>query len=75
MRPFPATPCLPRAVGPEYYVTIMSFVDKTQLEPGSTVLLHNKVRAGGGPGGRAASEQAGGQARHTHGSGQGRVWS
>ncbi|EFN55523.1 26S proteasome AAA-ATPase subunit RPT2a [Chlorella variabilis] len=30
------------AVGPEYYVTIMSFVDKTQLEPGSTVLLHNK---------------------------------
>ena len=36
--------CLP-AVGPEYYVTIMSFVDKTQLEPGSTVLLHNKVGA------------------------------
>jgi hypothetical protein len=32
------------AVGPEYYVSIMSFVDKTQLEPGSTVLLHNKVR-------------------------------
>ncbi|KAI3425881.1 hypothetical protein D9Q98_007854 [Chlorella vulgaris] len=30
------------AVGPEYYVTIMSFVDKMQLEPGSTVLLHNK---------------------------------
>ncbi|PRW57564.1 26S proteasome regulatory subunit 4-like protein B [Chlorella sorokiniana] len=30
------------AVGPEYYVAIMSFVDKTQLEPGSTVLLHNK---------------------------------
>ncbi|KAL4432591.1 hypothetical protein ABPG77_000528 [Micractinium sp. CCAP 211/92] len=30
------------AVGPEYYVTVMSFVDKTQLEPGSTVLLHNK---------------------------------
>jgi hypothetical protein len=35
------------AVGPEYYVTIMSFVDKMQLEPGSTVLLHNKVRWGG----------------------------
>ena len=30
-------------VGPEYYVTIMSFVDKTQLEPGCSVLLHNKV--------------------------------
>jgi 26S proteasome regulatory subunit T2 len=32
------------SVGPEYYVTIMSFVDKDQLEPGSSVLLHNKVR-------------------------------
>jgi len=31
------------AVGPEYYVSIMSFVDKDQIEPGSTVLLHNKV--------------------------------
>ena len=31
------------SVGPEYYVTIMSFVDKDQLEPGSSVLLHNKV--------------------------------
>eukprot|EP00878_Enallax_costatus_P001386 GHUV01001536.1.p1 GENE.GHUV01001536.1~~GHUV01001536.1.p1 ORF type:complete len:447 (+),score=137.91 GHUV01001536.1:262-1602(+) len=30
-------------VGPEYYVGICSFVDKTQLEPGCTVLLHNKV--------------------------------
>jgi hypothetical protein len=29
--------------GPEYYVNMLSFVDKTQLEPGSTVLLHNKV--------------------------------
>jgi 26S proteasome regulatory subunit T2 len=29
--------------GPEVYVTIMSFVDKDQLEPGSSVLLHNKV--------------------------------
>lgn len=31
------------AVGPEYYVNIMSFVDKDQIEPGSTVLLHHKV--------------------------------
>eukprot|EP00184_Porphyridium_aerugineum_P008103 CAMPEP_0184692940 /NCGR_PEP_ID=MMETSP0313-20130426/1254_1 /TAXON_ID=2792 /ORGANISM="Porphyridium aerugineum, Strain SAG 1380-2" /LENGTH=439 /DNA_ID=CAMNT_0027150861 /DNA_START=114 /DNA_END=1433 /DNA_ORIENTATION=+ len=31
------------AIGPEYYVNICSFVDKDQLEPGSTVLLHNKV--------------------------------
>eukprot|EP00882_Tetradesmus_deserticola_P017616 GHRQ01018875.1.p1 GENE.GHRQ01018875.1~~GHRQ01018875.1.p1 ORF type:complete len:418 (+),score=143.96 GHRQ01018875.1:194-1447(+) len=30
-------------VGPEYYVGILSFVDKTQLEPGCSVLLHNKV--------------------------------
>ena len=30
-------------MGPEYYVNIMSFVDKGQLEPGSTLLLHNKV--------------------------------
>lgn len=29
--------------GPEYYVNILSFVDKDQIEPGSTVLLHNKV--------------------------------
>jgi 26S proteasome regulatory subunit T2 len=29
--------------GPEYYVTMMSFVDKDQIEPGCTVLLHNKV--------------------------------
>lgn len=28
--------------GPEYYVTIMSFVDKDALEPGCTVLLHQK---------------------------------
>ena len=34
------------AVGPEYYVGITSFVDKTQLEPGCSVLLHNKVIAG-----------------------------
>ncbi|KAA8492200.1 26S proteasome regulatory subunit 4-like B [Porphyridium purpureum] len=31
------------AIGPEYYVSICSFVDKDQLEPGSSVLLHNKV--------------------------------
>jgi len=31
------------SVGPEYYVTIMSFVDKDQLEPGSSILMHNKV--------------------------------
>jgi len=31
------------SVGPEYYVPIMSFVDKDQLEPGCSVLLHNKV--------------------------------
>lgn len=30
-------------MGPEYYVSILSFVDKTQLEPGCTVLTHNKV--------------------------------
>ena len=30
------------AVGPEYYVSILSFVDKDQLEPGCQVLLHNK---------------------------------
>lgn len=31
------------SVGPEYYVTIMSFVDRDLLEPGASVLLHNKV--------------------------------
>jgi len=30
------------AVGPEYYVTILSFVDKDELEPGCSVLLHHK---------------------------------
>ena len=56
----PTTPALPSrpprrshaivssAMGPEYYVTIMSFVDKTQLEPGCSVLLHNKVWKGAG---------------------------
>lgn len=32
------------SVGPEYYVSVLSFVDKTQLEPGCSVLMHNKVR-------------------------------
>ena len=31
------------SVGPEYYVNILSFVDKSQLEPGCSILLHNKV--------------------------------
>jgi len=31
------------SVGPEFYVSIMSFVDKDQLEPGCSILLHNKV--------------------------------
>ena len=31
------------AGGPEYYVNITSFVDRDQIEPGSTVLLHNKT--------------------------------
>merc|ERR1712057_104387 len=33
------------SVGPEYYVNIMSFVDKSQLEPGCSVLMHNKMLA------------------------------
>ena len=32
------------SVGPEYYVSILSIVDKDQLEPGCSILLHNKVR-------------------------------
>lgn len=31
------------AVGSEHYVSILSFVDKDQLEPGCTLLLHQKV--------------------------------
>jgi 26S proteasome regulatory subunit T2 len=31
------------SVGTEYYVTVMSCVDRDQLFPGSTILLHNKV--------------------------------
>ena len=33
------------SVGPEYYVGILQLVDRTQLEPGCTVLLHNKASA------------------------------
>ncbi|KAI0078743.1 26S proteasome subunit P45 [Panus rudis PR-1116 ss-1] len=33
------------ASGPEYYVSIMSFVDKDLLEPGCSVLLHHKSQA------------------------------
>ena len=33
------------ANGPEYYASIMSFVDKDLLEPGCTVLLHHKTNA------------------------------
>eukprot|EP00914_Ancora_sagittata_P032821 GHVO01066230.1.p1 GENE.GHVO01066230.1~~GHVO01066230.1.p1 ORF type:complete len:458 (+),score=108.41 GHVO01066230.1:32-1375(+) len=31
------------SVGAEFYVSILSFVDKSLLEPGCSVLLHNKV--------------------------------
>jgi hypothetical protein len=31
------------SVGPEYYVNILSFVDKDQMEPGCVLLMHNKV--------------------------------
>merc|ERR1711988_272004 len=33
------------SIGPEYYVNIMSFVDKDQLEPGSSLLTHSKVNS------------------------------
>jgi 26S proteasome regulatory subunit T2 len=33
------------SVGPEYYVGVLQLVDKTQLEPGCSVLLHNKAMA------------------------------
>jgi len=32
------------SVGSEHYVSILSFVDKDQLEPGCSVLLNHKVR-------------------------------
>lgn len=31
--------------GPEYYVPIMSFVDKDLIEPGCSILTHNKTMA------------------------------
>lgn len=31
--------------GPEYYVSILSIVDKDRLEPGCSVLLHHKTNA------------------------------
>ena len=31
------------SVGSEHYVSIYSFVDKDQLEPGCTVLMNHKV--------------------------------
>ncbi|KAK9826632.1 hypothetical protein WJX74_007019 [Apatococcus lobatus] len=31
------------SVGAEYYVNMLSIVDRTELEPGSSILLHNKV--------------------------------
>ncbi|ORZ08088.1 P-loop containing nucleoside triphosphate hydrolase protein [Absidia repens] len=33
------------STGPEYYVSVMSFVDKDSLEPGCSVLLHHKTMA------------------------------
>ena len=30
-------------MGLEYYVGILSFVDKDQLEPGCVILMHNKA--------------------------------
>ncbi|XP_065323273.1 26S proteasome regulatory subunit 4 [Gordionus sp. m RMFG-2023] len=33
------------SVGSEHYVTILSFVDKDQLEPGCSVLLNHKIHA------------------------------
>ncbi|KAJ2601555.1 ATPase of 26S proteasome regulatory subunit 4 [Coemansia sp. RSA 1721] len=33
------------STGPEYYVNLLSFVDKDQLEPGCSVLMHNKTMA------------------------------
>jgi len=32
-------------VGPEYYVGVLSFVDQDKLEPGCSVLMHNKSHA------------------------------
>ncbi len=32
------------AMGPEYYVGVMSFVNQDLIEPGCTILLHSKVQ-------------------------------
>jgi 26S proteasome regulatory subunit T2 len=31
------------SIGPEYYISILSFVDKDLLKPGCSILLHHKV--------------------------------
>lgn len=31
-------------LGPNYYVTVLSIVDKDLLDPGQSVLLHNKCK-------------------------------
>ncbi|XP_068658006.1 26S proteasome regulatory subunit 4 homolog [Aristolochia californica] len=31
------------SIGPDYYMGIISFVDKDQVEPGCAILMHNKV--------------------------------
>ena len=33
------------AMGPEYYVPILSFVDKDQLEPNSSILMNHRSMA------------------------------
>jgi 26S proteasome regulatory subunit T2 len=33
------------SVGPQYYVPIMSFVDQNLIEPGCSILMHNKTNA------------------------------
>merc|ERR1712184_104986 len=38
-------PIVSTSVGSEHYVSILSFVDKDQLEPGCSVLLNHKVHA------------------------------
>lgn len=51
------------SAGSEYYVSVLSFVDKDALSPGTSVLLHHKVgpqREGGGD----ASMRGGGRCPH-----------
>ena len=47
------------SVGPEYYVNIMSFVDKDQLEPGCSLLTHNGQEEQGAPGDAARGGRRG----------------